>query len=63
MSGNYKEKTDFELRRVQAYSGEKSLLLVLPKLFSERLNIHKGDYLSVKIQHDSIIVKKTNLGS
>jgi hypothetical protein len=47
-----------ELRRVQAYAGEKSLLIVLPKLFAEKLKITKGDYLTVKLDNQTIIVNK-----
>ena len=47
-----------ELRRVQAYAGEKSLLIVLPKVFAEKLKITKGDYLTVKLDNQTILVNK-----
>jgi hypothetical protein len=49
---------NLELRRVQAYAGEKSLLLVLPKIFAEKLKISKGDYLIVKLNDQTLIVEK-----
>jgi hypothetical protein len=48
---------NLELRRVQAL-GEKSLLLVLPKIFAEKLRISKGDYLIVKLTDQTLIVEK-----
>lgn len=49
---------NLELRRVQAYAGEKSLLLVLPKIFAEKLKISKGDYVIVKLNNQTLIVEK-----
>lgn len=47
-----------ELRKVQAYAGEKSLLLVLPKIFAERLKISKGDYVTVNLNNRALIIEK-----
>jgi hypothetical protein len=49
---------NLELRKVQAYAGEKSLLLVLPKIFAEKLRISKGDYVMVKLNNQTLIVEK-----
>ena len=48
---------NLELRRVQAL-GEKSFLLVLPKIFAEKLKISKGDYLIIKLTDQTLIVEK-----
>jgi|SRR6476646_2999616 len=40
-----------EIRRVQAYQGERSLTIVLPKVFSEKLRIEKGDFLKVHLEN------------
>jgi bifunctional DNA-binding transcriptional regulator/antitoxin component of YhaV-PrlF toxin-antitoxin module len=49
-----------EIRRVQAHSGERSLTVVLPKVFSERLGIAKGDFLTVCIVDKKLILEKAN---
>jgi antitoxin component of MazEF toxin-antitoxin module len=49
------------IRRVQAYSGERSLTIVLPKIFSERLRIEKGDFLKVHVENNRLIVEKADL--
>ncbi len=50
-----------EIRRVQAYSGERSLTIVLPKLFSEKLKIEKGDFLKVHLEDSRLIVEKADV--
>jgi bifunctional DNA-binding transcriptional regulator/antitoxin component of YhaV-PrlF toxin-antitoxin module len=50
-----------EIRRVQAYSGERSLTLVLPKIFSEKLKIEKGDFLKVRLEDDKLVVQKADV--
>jgi antitoxin component of MazEF toxin-antitoxin module len=45
-----------EVRKVQAYSGDRSLTIVLPKMFSEKLKIRKGDYLTVQIENGNKLV-------
>jgi bifunctional DNA-binding transcriptional regulator/antitoxin component of YhaV-PrlF toxin-antitoxin module len=52
---------DIALRRVQAYAGEKSLTIVLPKVFSERLHIEKGDFLKVHVEDDRLILRKAEI--
>jgi bifunctional DNA-binding transcriptional regulator/antitoxin component of YhaV-PrlF toxin-antitoxin module len=49
-----------EIRRVQAYSGERSLTVVLPKIFSEKLGIGKGDFLTVYLVDNKLILEKAN---
>ena len=51
---------DFEIRRVQAYSGEKSLTFVLPKIYSEKLGIGKGNFLKVRVDGTKLIVEKAD---
>jgi bifunctional DNA-binding transcriptional regulator/antitoxin component of YhaV-PrlF toxin-antitoxin module len=50
-----------EIRRVQAYAGEKSLTIVLPKVFSERLQIGKGDFLKVHIEDKTLVLEKAEV--
>ena len=54
-------REDFELRKVQAYAGERSLTIVLPKIYSERLRIGKGDFLKVHVEDDRLVVQKADL--
>jgi hypothetical protein len=52
---------EFEIRRVQAYSGERSLTFVLPKIYSEKLKIGKGDFLKVHVEDRKLVVQKADL--
>jgi bifunctional DNA-binding transcriptional regulator/antitoxin component of YhaV-PrlF toxin-antitoxin module len=52
---------DIEIRRVQSYTGERSLTIVLPKIFSEKLRIGKGDFLKVHVENERIILEKADL--
>ena len=59
---NEKNHEIIELRKVQALTGERNLLFVLPKIFADKLKITKGDYLSVKvINNNSLLITKTDL--
>jgi bifunctional DNA-binding transcriptional regulator/antitoxin component of YhaV-PrlF toxin-antitoxin module len=49
-----------EIRRVQAYTGERSLTFVLPKIYSEKLGIGKGDFLKVSIEDGKLVVQKAD---
>jgi formylmethanofuran dehydrogenase subunit D len=51
----------FEIRKVQAYSGERSLTFVLPKIYSEKLGIAKGDFLKVHIDDGKLVVQKADV--
>jgi Antidote-toxin recognition MazE, bacterial antitoxin len=57
---NCRNKENTEFRRVQALAGEKSLLIVLPKVFAEKLKISKGDYLMVRLDNEGLFIKKSN---
>jgi hypothetical protein len=46
------------IRKVQAYTGEKSLTIVLPRTFTHDLGIQKGDYLQVEKRGKQLIVQK-----
>jgi antitoxin component of MazEF toxin-antitoxin module len=51
-----------EIRKVQAYSGDRSFTIVLPKIFSDKLKIAKGDYLKVHIENDDkLVLEKAEL--
>jgi hypothetical protein len=51
----------YEIRKVQAYSGERSLTYVLPKIYPERLGIAKGDFLKVHIEDSKLVVQKAEV--
>jgi bifunctional DNA-binding transcriptional regulator/antitoxin component of YhaV-PrlF toxin-antitoxin module len=50
-----------EIRRVQAYTGERSLTIVLPKVFSEKLRIEKGDFLKVHAEDNKLVLKRADI--
>jgi hypothetical protein len=52
---------EIEIRKVQAYTGERSLTIVLPKIFSEKLSIDKGDFLKVQLEGSRLILEKADL--
>jgi bifunctional DNA-binding transcriptional regulator/antitoxin component of YhaV-PrlF toxin-antitoxin module len=49
------------IRKVQAYSGDRSLTVVLPKIFAERLNIGKGDFLKVYVDDRKLVLEKAEV--
>jgi antitoxin component of MazEF toxin-antitoxin module len=49
------------IRKVQAYSGDRSLTIVLPKSFSEQLHIGKGDFLKVRIDNNKLVLEKAEV--
>jgi hypothetical protein len=52
---------DLTLRRVQAYQGERSFTLVLPKEFATELGISKGDFLKVSLEGKSLVLEKADI--
>jgi hypothetical protein len=50
-----------EIRKVQALTGERSLTLVLPKVFAIELGIGKGALLKCHTEGNRIIVEKAEL--
>jgi antitoxin component of MazEF toxin-antitoxin module len=46
------------IRKVQAYTGERSLTLVLPKNFATEIGIEKGDYIKVTLADRRIILER-----
>ncbi len=46
------------VRKVQSYTDKRSLTFVLPKQFTKKLNIDKGDYLSVLLTDNKITIEK-----
>jgi len=53
-----KEIEDIEIRKVQALTGERSLVLVLAKQFARELNISKGDFLKCYVRAGRLILEK-----
>jgi antitoxin component of MazEF toxin-antitoxin module len=49
---------NFEIRRIQALTGERSLTLVFPKQFAVELGITKGDFLKCHLDGRRLIVEK-----
>jgi hypothetical protein len=49
------------IRRVQAYTGERSLTVVLAKSFANQLKIEKGDYLKCRIEGSKLILEKAEI--
>jgi hypothetical protein len=54
-------RTDIEIRRVQALTGERSFTVVLPKTYSTELGIEKGDFLKCYIENNKLILEKAEL--
>jgi antitoxin component of MazEF toxin-antitoxin module len=49
------------IRKVQAYTGEKSLTIVLPRNFTVELGIEKGDFLKVHVEDKQLILEKAEI--
>jgi antitoxin component of MazEF toxin-antitoxin module len=49
------------IRKVQAYTGEKSLTIVLPRNFTFQLGIEKGDFLKVHVENKRLILEKAEV--
>jgi hypothetical protein len=47
-----------EIRRVQGYGTDRSLSIVVPKAFSEKLRIGCGDFLKCRMDGTRLIVEK-----
>ena len=57
--GHYNVMTDkFEIRRVQALTGERTLVICFPKQLAEDLGVEKGDFLKYSIEDGRLIVEK-----
>jgi bifunctional DNA-binding transcriptional regulator/antitoxin component of YhaV-PrlF toxin-antitoxin module len=48
----------FEIRRVQALTGERTLVICFPKHLAEDLGVGKGDFLKYRIDGGRLIVEK-----
>lgn len=49
---------EYEIRTIQALTGERSLTLVLPKQYAIGLGLRKGDYVKVRQEENAIIIEK-----
>lgn len=54
-------ENEITLRKVQAYTGEKSLTIVLPKSFTSEIGIEKGDFLKVRLKDKQLILEKAEI--
>src|ERR687898_1480106 len=54
----YTEAGNPTIRKVQAYTGERSLTIVLPRSISEELQIDKIDFLKVHLDKNRLILEK-----
>jgi bifunctional DNA-binding transcriptional regulator/antitoxin component of YhaV-PrlF toxin-antitoxin module len=55
------EEENITIRKVQAYTGEKSLTIVLPRYFTAELGIGKGDFLKVLLRGKQLILEKADI--
>jgi hypothetical protein len=55
------QKESTEIRKVQAYTGERSLTVVLAKTFANYLGIGKGDFLKCYIEGKRLILEKAEI--
>jgi len=64
MSGKQDVSTNgknITLRKVQAYHGERSMTIVLPREFAVNLGITKGDYLKVRMENNRLVLEKADV--
>ena len=54
-------ENNITLRKVQAYTGEKSLTIVLPKNCTTEVGIEKGDFIKVWLKNKQLIMEKATL--
>lgn len=54
-------KTNIQIRKVQALTGERSLTLVLPKTYATELGIEKGHFLKCRIEDHKLVLEKAEL--
>ena len=52
------DKSEIEIRRAQALTGDRSLTVVLPKQFAIQLGISKGDFVKCRVENDRLILEK-----
>jgi hypothetical protein len=52
------KQSNTEIRKVQALTGLRSLTVVLPRVFAEELGISKGDFLTVRMEEDRLVLQK-----
>jgi antitoxin component of MazEF toxin-antitoxin module len=46
------------IRKVQSYSGDRSLTIVIPKAYAKALGFEKKDFLMVQMENDRLILQK-----
>ena len=49
-----------EFRKVQAMTGERSLTLVLPKVFAMLLGIEKGSLMKCRVEDQRLVIEKAD---
>lgn len=49
---------DYEIRTIQALTGDRSLTLVLPKHYAIGIGLRKGDFVKVRLDGLRIIIEK-----
>jgi antitoxin component of MazEF toxin-antitoxin module len=54
-------KSEIEIRKVQALTGERSLTLVLPKTYATELGIAKGNFLKCHIEDHKLVLEKAEI--
>jgi antitoxin component of MazEF toxin-antitoxin module len=54
-------KSDIEIRKVQALTGERSLTFVLPKTYATQLGIEKGHFLKCHVENNKLVLEKAEI--
>ena len=57
-AGNLVFRTKTGKRRVQAYTGDTSLIIVLPRSFSKELGMRKIDFLRTHLDENRLILER-----
>jgi hypothetical protein len=56
---NSMSKTDIiEVRKVQALTGDRSFILVLPKQFALELGVGRGDFMKCRVDNGRLVVER-----
>jgi hypothetical protein len=49
------------VRKVQAYTHRRSLIIVLPKGFTSEMGLGKGDFMKVQLKNRQLIMEKAEI--
>ncbi|HKG87947.1 MAG TPA: hypothetical protein VKA95_06440 [Nitrososphaeraceae archaeon] len=61
-SNNPQDPLKFQVRRIQQQTDGRSLSIIIPSIFSKKLNLHRGDLLKASLESGSkLVFEKVNL--